>query len=101
MRSRGVAWQGAAAGASMAAMADTDPPRVIPVDSRPLILTAMLESGVQARFEALRRAHYPAGLNRVPAHVSMFHHLPGRELDAHEEELEPATAAVTATSAAA
>ena len=87
MRSRGVAWQGAAAGASMAAMADTDPQRVVPIDSRPLILTAMLESGVQARFEALRRAHYPAELNRVPAHVSMFHHLPGRELEAVKRRL--------------
>ena len=40
-----------------------------------------------ARFEALRRAHYPATLNRVPAHVSLFHHLPGRELEAVRRRL--------------
>lgn len=56
-------------------------------DARPLILTALLEPHVQARFEALRRAHYPAALNRVPAHVSLFHHLPGRELDAVKRRL--------------
>jgi hypothetical protein len=49
-------------------------------DYRPLILTALLEPQAQARFEALRRAHYPAALNQVPAHVSLFHHLPGSEL---------------------
>lgn len=57
------------------------------IDPRPLILTALLEPSVQARFEALRRAHYPAELNRVPAHVSLFHHLPGRELDAVKRRL--------------
>jgi 2'-5' RNA ligase len=51
-------------------------------DPRPLILTALLEPHVQARFEDLRRAHYPRELNRVPAHVSLFHHLPGSELEA-------------------
>ncbi len=52
------------------------------LDPRPLIVTALLEPGVQARFEALRRAHYPAALNQVPAHVTLFRQLPGRELDA-------------------
>ena len=57
------------------------------LDPRPLILTALLDPPVQARFEALRRAHYPAAINRVPAHVSLFHHLPGRELDAVKRRL--------------
>ncbi len=56
-------------------------------DPRPLILTALLEPRVQARFEALRRDHYPAQLNRVPAHVSLFHHLPGAELGAVRRRL--------------
>jgi hypothetical protein len=56
-------------------------------DPRPLILTALLDAPVQARFEALRRALYPAALNRVPAHVSLFHHLPGREIDAVKRRL--------------
>ena len=58
-----------------------------PDDPRPLILTAVLEPQVMARFEALRRNWYPAALNRVPAHVSLFHHLPGRELAAVRRRL--------------
>jgi len=57
------------------------------IDPRPLILTAQLEAPAQARFEALRRAHYPPALNRVPAHVSLFHQLPGRELEAVRRRL--------------
>lgn len=57
------------------------------LDPRPLILTALLEPHIQARFEALRRAHFPPALNRVPAHVSLFHHLPGSELDAVKRRL--------------
>jgi hypothetical protein len=57
-------------------------------DYRPLILTALLEPQAQARFEALRRAHYPAALNQVPAHVSLFHHLPGSELAAVKRRLQ-------------
>ena len=49
-------------------------------DFRPLILTARPDAASLARFEALRRAHYPAALNRVPAHISLFHQLPGSEL---------------------
>lgn len=64
------------------------------VDPRPLILTALVEPAVQARFEALRRAHYPAALNRVPAHISLFHHLPGRELDAVKRRLKAVCAEV-------
>ncbi|MBC7505915.1 MAG: 2'-5' RNA ligase family protein [Sandarakinorhabdus sp.] len=56
-------------------------------DPRPLILTALLAAPAQARFEALRRANYPPEINRVPAHVSLFHHLPGRELAAVKRRL--------------
>lgn len=49
-------------------------------DFRPLILTARPEAASLARFEALRRRYYPADLNRVPAHISLFHQLPGSEL---------------------
>ncbi len=57
------------------------------LDPRPLILTACLEPHIQARFEQLRRDHYPPELNRVPAHVSLFHHLPGSELDSVKRRL--------------
>ncbi len=63
-------------------------------DHRPLILTALVEAGTQARFEALRRAHYPAALNQVPAHISLFHHLPGSELDAVKRRLKAVCAEV-------
>ncbi|MGI4880088.1 MAG: 2'-5' RNA ligase family protein [Janthinobacterium lividum] len=51
-------------------------------DFRPLVITARPDAATLARFEALRRAHYPPALNRVPAHISLFHQLPGSELDA-------------------
>lgn len=56
-------------------------------DFRPLILTARPDAATLARFETLRRAHYPAALNRVPAHISLFHQLPGSEVDAVVERL--------------
>ena len=51
-------------------------------DPRPLILTALLEPRAQAHFESLRRAHFPAGRNQVPAHITLFHQLPGSALEA-------------------
>lgn len=33
-------------------------------------------------FEARRRAHFPPRLNRIPAHLTLFHQLPGEEFDA-------------------
>jgi 2'-5' RNA ligase len=56
-------------------------------DYRPLILTARPDAATLAKFEALRREHYPAGLNRVPAHISLFHQIPGSELGAVIERL--------------
>ena len=49
------------------------------VTVRPLILTLGLDQQDQARFEAERKRHYPARLNRIPAHISLFHALPGEE----------------------
>jgi len=43
----------------------------------PLILTVGFDVPSQERFEALRRANFPPHLNRVPAHATLFHHLPG------------------------
>ena len=46
-------------------------------ESRPsTILTLELEAESQAYFERLRREHYPAELNRIGAHVTLFHTLP-------------------------
>ena len=48
----------------------------------PLILTLALHPDDQARFERLRQLHFPSGRNMIPAHVTLFHHLPGEEVAA-------------------
>jgi 2'-5' RNA ligase len=53
----------------------------------PLILTLAFPADVQARLEALRRAHYPPERNRVPAHLTLFHHLPGPQAPEILDEL--------------
>jgi 2'-5' RNA ligase len=40
------------------------------------ILTLELQEPHQSYFESLRREHYPAHLNQVPAHMTLFHQLP-------------------------
>ena len=42
----------------------------------PYILTLRMDAESQARFDRLREAHYPAALNRIAAHVTLFHKLP-------------------------
>ena len=46
----------------------------------PLILTASLDPASQGRFERERRQHFPSSLNVIPAHVTLFHHLPGEHV---------------------
>lgn len=53
----------------------------------PLILTAALDPASAERFETLRDAHFPARLNIVPAHLTLFHHLPGAEWRAIDADL--------------
>lgn len=47
----------------------------------PIIVTALLGDADFAWADALRRAHFPAERNLVPAHVTLFHHLPPSALD--------------------
>ncbi len=61
----------------------------------PLILTLGLHADDQARFERLRAMHFPSDRNFIPAHITLFHHLPGREIDAVQQALEQQCAAVT------
>ncbi len=42
----------------------------------PLIVDALLGPADQSLLDALRRAHFPPGRNRLPAHLTLFHHLP-------------------------
>jgi hypothetical protein len=56
-----------------------DEPTARPLDLRPLIVTARMDNGAQATFDALRRAHFPPDRNWLAAHVTLFHALPGSE----------------------
>lgn len=42
----------------------------------PLIVTATFGDGDNGWLQQLRRAHYPPERNQVPAHLTLFHHLP-------------------------
>ncbi|WP_310498685.1 2'-5' RNA ligase family protein [Sandarakinorhabdus sp.] len=53
----------------------------VTLDHRPLIVTALAQASVQGRLEALRQTHFPAERNQVPAHVTLFHALPGSMAD--------------------
>jgi 2'-5' RNA ligase len=55
--------------------------------SAPLIVTLKLDTDTFARFEHLRRKHFPAKLNHLSAHLTLFHHLPGEERDKVEADL--------------
>ena len=57
------------------------------MEAAPLILTLALEAAAQARFDALRAQHFPPERNQVPAHVTLFHALPGTEEAAITAEL--------------
>jgi hypothetical protein len=46
-------------------------------DRTPHIVLAVLPDAVQARLDGLRRTHYPPDRNRVPAHCTLFHAIPG------------------------
>jgi 2'-5' RNA ligase len=48
----------------------------------PVILTLLLDPDSQAFFERARQRWFPASRNLIPAHVTLFHHLPGEQLAA-------------------
>ena len=55
-------------------------------------MTLVLDDAAQARFDRLRAAHFPAELNHVSAHVTLFHALPGEHLAQVRDELSRAAA---------
>ena len=59
----------------------------------PLILTIALDPRSRAYFEGKRRRHFPPGRNLIPAHLTLFHKLPGEEFDAIAHDLEALAAA--------
>lgn len=46
-------------------------------EALPLILTLDFDAATFARFDGERRRNFPAALNHIPAHATLFHHLPG------------------------
>lgn len=53
----------------------------------PLILTAKFDPASAQAFQDLRDRHFPIALNIVPAHLTLFHHLPGQDLRTIAAEL--------------
>lgn len=49
----------------------------------PLIVTAQMGKADQAWADAMRQAHFPPERNFLPAHITLFHHLPPQ----HEGEI--------------
>jgi len=43
----------------------------------PLILTLRMDDLSQQNFDSLREDHFPKGRNFIPAHLTLFHKLPG------------------------
>ena len=54
----------------------------------PLIVTLALDAAAQTYFGALRREHFPAKINYLDAHLTLFHHLPGQDRAAVREVLD-------------
>jgi hypothetical protein len=54
---------------------------VAPDSPAPLIVTALLGAADFAWADGLRRRHFPPERNVVPAHISLFRHLPPARLD--------------------
>ncbi len=46
----------------------------------PLILTLHLDTASARYFNDLRQQYFPQALNFIPAHITLFHHLPGEEI---------------------
>jgi len=59
----------------------------------PIIVTALFAPGDDGWIQQLRRDHYPADRNQVPAHLTLFHHLTPSVAPELSSRLASATAA--------
>jgi hypothetical protein len=57
----------------------------------PIVVTALLGAEDQAWFDGLRRRYFPPERNQLPAHLTLFHHLPPGILDELKHRLAGAT----------
>ncbi len=64
-----------------------------PLAGGPIIVTALFGPGDDGWLQHLRREHYPPALNRVPAHLTLFRHLPPSLKDELSDRLSAAVAA--------
>lgn len=53
----------------------------MPPETAPIIVSAMFGEADFAWLDGLRRAHFPPERNHLPAHLTLFHHLPPSVLD--------------------
>ncbi len=67
----------------------------------PIIVTALLGRSDQAALDALRREHYPPERNILPAHLTLFHHLPPSVEDELKHRLTGFTRGIRAPAASA
>lgn len=51
----------------------------IETDAAPLIVTLAFDEPSFRTFQSMRERHFPAHRNHIPAHLTLFHHLPGEE----------------------
>lgn len=51
------------------------------LEVRPLILSARLDAAAQTFFDSLRKEHFPPERNFLAAHLTLFHALPGSEME--------------------
>ena len=70
-------------------------------DDRPLVVTAELDDATFAWLDALRRRHFPPEHNRLAAHLTLFHALPGGDHDRVSRDLEEVVSARAAIEAEA
>lgn len=60
----------------------------MPESSVPLILTLKLDNKTFNYFDSLRKQHFPIEKNFLPAHITLFHALPGEEKDNIKQALQ-------------
>lgn len=58
------------------------------IASAPLILTLKLDQHTFQILDNLRREHFPPERNVIPAHITLFHALPGEQLESIEQTLQ-------------
>ena len=60
----------------------------------PLILTLKIDKASFEFFDKLRREHFPPERNFLSAHVTLFHHLPGAELESISRNISEVSAEI-------